>query len=372
MNEAIFICNSCHREFPLSRQQVFGETVLCPDCLETETVVCAHCGERVWNWDNAGTAEHPLCHWCYEQDYTRCERCGALLRTEQARYAPDDMEDEYPLCDTCHARTVQSKAIQDYYYKPAPVFFGSGPRFFGVELEVDEGGEINFNAQELLSIANQRDACRLYCKHDGSLNDGFELVSHPMSLDYHTNEMPWQQILRRAVELGYLSHQSGTCGLHIHVSRSAFGETEEAQESAIARVLYFFEKNWEELLKFSRRTQGQLDRWATRYGYRDRPIEILEHAKNSSHANRYTCVNLQNRATIEFRMFRGTLKYNTFLAALQMIDRICDVALFLSDDEVKAMPWSTFVAGCRAPELVRYLKERRLYVNDTVTAEEEI
>ena len=79
-----------------------------------------------------------------------------------------------------------------------------------------------------------------------------------------------------------------------------------------------------------------------------------------------------NRNTIEFRMFRGTLKYNTLIAALQMVDRICDVAIYLSDDEIKAMPWSTFAAGCQAPELVQYLKERRLYVNDAVSAEEEI
>lgn len=55
-----------------------------------------------------------------------------------------------------------------------------------------------------------------------------------------------------------------------------------------------------------------------------------------------------------------------------MVDRICDVALFLSDEEIKAMSWSTFVASCQAPELVQYLKERRLYVNDIVSAEEEI
>ena len=52
--------------------------------------------------------------------------------------------------------------------------------------------------------------------------------------------------------------------LHVHVSRLAFGETEEQQDTAIARVLYFFEKHWEELLKFSRRTQHQLDQWASR------------------------------------------------------------------------------------------------------------
>ncbi len=52
-----------------------------------------------------------------------------------------------------------------------------------------------------------------------------------------------------------------------------------------------------------------------------------------------------------------------------MVNRICDVALSLSDAELKAMPWTTFVAGCTEPELVQYLKERRLYVNDPVDDE---
>ncbi len=33
------------------------------------------------------------------------------------------------------------------------------------------------------------------------------------------------------------------------------------------------------------------------------------------------------------------------------------------------MSWTTFVAGCTEPELVQYLKERRLYVNDPVDDE---
>lgn len=71
----------------------------------------------------------------------------------------------------------------------------------------------------------------------------------------------------------------------------------------IARILYFFEKNWEELLKFSRRTQHQLDQWAARYGYKDQPKELLDHAKKSAHAGRYTSVNLTNKNTIEFRIY---------------------------------------------------------------------
>ena len=184
--------------------------------------------------------------------------------------------------------------------------------------------------------------------------------------------MPWAGILREAISLGYTSHQAGTCGLHVHVNRNAFGHTEEEQDAVIARILYFFEKNWEELLKFSRRTPRQLEHWAARYGYKEQPKELLDHAKKGGHGGRYSCVNLQNADTIEFRIFRGTLKYNTLIATLQLLDRICDVALFLSDEEVKAMSWTTFVSGCTQPELVQYLKERRLYINEPVETEVEL
>ena len=212
----------------------------------------------------------------------------------------------------------------------------------------------------------------IYCKHDGSLDEGFEIVTHPMALEFHQKEMPWEAVMREAVTMGYRSHQCGTCGLHVHVSRAAFGSTHREQEAGIARVLYFFEKHWEELLKFSRRTPRQLERWAARYGLKDHPMDILDHAKKGYGGGRYSCVNLKNSDTIEFRMFRGTLKYNTLLATLQLVDRVCDVAIYLSDDELKALSWTSFVSGCQAPELVQYLKERRLYVNDPVSGEEEL
>ena len=183
--------------------------------------------------------------------------------------------------------------------------------------------------------------------------------------------MPWDEVLHEAVSMGYRSHQAGTCGLHVHVFRKAFGDSYDAQDSAIARVLFFVECHWRELLRFARRTQRQMDQWAARYGYRDQPHEMLEHVKKGS-GSRYTCVNLTNRDTIEFRMFRGTLKLNTLLATLQMVDHICDVALHLSDDELRNLSWSSFVSGIKEPELIQYLKERNLYVNEPIAAEGEI
>ena len=365
-----FTCCRCGQTHSLSERILVDDDELCEACANEETVICAHCGERIYRDDNAGDDNTPLCQSCYDRHYTSCEHCGRIIHQYDAYY--EDGDEDTPLCYDCHTRVSREKAIHDYYYKPTPLFRGDGPRYFGVELEIDSGGEDDDNAQQIMEIANGNGVENLYCKHDGSLDDGFELVTHPMTLEYHMKKMPWARILQEAVSLGYTSHQAGTCGLHVHVNRNAFGNTEEAQDAVIARILYFFEKNWEELLKFSRRTQRQLEHWAARYGYKEQPKELLDHAKKGGHGGRYSCVNLQNTDTIESRIFRGTLKYNTLIATLQLLDRICDVALFMSDDELKAMSWTTFVAGCTQPELVRYLKERRLYVNEPVESEEEV
>ena len=365
-----FICCHCGQTHPLENRVMVGDDALCERCANEETIICTHCGERIYRDDNAGDENTPLCQPCYDRHYTSCERCGRIIHLDDAYYEDDD--EDNPLCYNCHTHVRRNKMIEDYYYKPEPLFRGNGPRYFGVELEIDGAGEDDTSAGQIMEIANGNGRENLYCKHDGSLEDGFELVTHPMTLDYHMQKMPWERILRAAVHLGYTSHQAATCGLHVHVNRDAFGDTEEAQDAVIARILYYFEKNWEELLKFSRRTPRQLERWATRYGYKDQPKELLDHAKKGYHGGRYTSVNLTNTDTIEFRIFRGTLKYNTLIATLQLLDRICDVALYLTDDQIKAMSWTTFASGCTQPELVQYLKERRLYVNEPVESEEEV
>ena len=127
----------------------------------------------------------------------------------------------------------------------------------------------------------------------------------------------------------------------------------------IARILYFVEHHWNELLRFSRRTEYSMNRWAARYGFEKTGREILDKAKEGN-LGRYAAVNLMNYMTIEFRLFRGTLKYNTFIAALEMVDAICDLAISLTDEGIANMSWSEFVSTITEPELIQYLKERRV------------
>lgn len=357
--QELYICDHCGDRHPLEEMIAVSDDYLCQSCADELTVLCDECGRRIYTEDDAGDSNHTLCQDCCDRYYTFCDHCGVMLHNEQIYHSDDD-----ELCEDCYNALVANNPIHEYDYVPELVFHGKGLRKFGVELEIDEGGKDWDNAKSLLAIAN-RDAVNLYIKSDGSLDDGLELVTHPMSLDYHLHEMPWEDILDEAKRLDYRSHSTNTCGLHVHISRMAFGCTYETQEECIARLVFFVEKFWPELLRFSRRTQGQINHWAARYGMKLSPKDQIYHAKNSC-AGRYTAVNLTNVDTVEIRMFRGTLKLNTLIATLQMVDHLCEVAVSMSDQELQDMSWFDFLAQITEPELIQYLKERRLYVNEPV------
>lgn len=360
-----FTCSHCGTSLPLSELCDFDGNLLCPDCLEELTVVCNHCGQRFHVDSVHQEQDLTLCYLCLDS-YAYCNGCGRLVSDDELHYLGDD--DSY--CNSCWEEHHTVNGVQSYYYKPAPIFYGKGSRYFGVELEIDEGGENDSQARQFMEIANR---CHehIYIKHDGSLVDGMEIVTHPMTLAYHMEKMPWAEVVAEAIRLSYVSHKATTCGLHVHVNRDAFGEAKWEQEEVIARILFLVENFWNELLRFSRRSRSQMEHWASRYGRKDDPKAVLDHAKQSHH-ERYKCVNLSNYNTIEFRMFRGTLKLNTILATLQLVDRLCEVALYLNDQEVQSLTWTDFVAGCNTPELIQYLKERRLYVNEPVASSEEV
>lgn len=364
MDKTKLICYECGATLTLDTAVEFNGEYYCEDCLDELTVICDHCNTRIFREDANIDSNYTLCHDCYYEHYSCCEECGRIIANEDCYYL--DEYEEYPYCYSCYQRIQYYKGIHDYCYKPDPIFLGKGNRFFGVELEVDYGGHHNDNAREILEIANNKHEDNLYIKHDGSLEDGFELVTNPMTLDYHKNIMPWREIMERLIKLGYTSHNTTTCGLHCHINRTAFGDTYEEQEEVIARILYFVEHHWSEMLKFSRRTEVQMQRWAARYGMKSKPKEIMDDAKNKNYS-RYRCINIQNYDTIEFRLFRGTLKYNTFIATLQLVNEICNVAVFMSDDEIRNLTWLDFVGKLNTTEnkeLITYLKERNIYESE--------
>ena len=329
------ICSCCGSEIDDDNYYEVEDCIVCEDCYDDSTFTCDCCGDRYFNDNAYGDGNTSVCRNCYENEYHRCERCNCLLHDDDVLW-----QDDYPYCQSCYD-DISDDFINEYSYKPDP-------------------------AETLYNIANSDDN-NLYIKSDGSLSDGMELVSHPCSLLYHKTKLPWAEIMEKAVSLYYRSHNTTTCGLHIHIGREDLGETVEKQEEVISRIMYFFESHWNEMFNFSRRTEYAVEHWASRYGYKEKPKEILEDAKKNR-KGRYACVNITNYDTID------TLKYNTFIAALEMVDLICENAIRLNDTAIQKQSWNEFVImipeNCQ--ELIRYLKERRLYVNEPVINEEEI
>ena len=144
----IHICCYCEKTLPESQLHFIEEEYwLCDHCMREYTTTCSHCGEPILLENNAGSSETPLCNDCYDDHYNTCVRCGRVIHTDDTYYL--DRYDDDPHCHDCYSRFSRDGGIQDYYYKPDPIFYGSGSRYFGVELEIDEAGESDDNAEQL-------------------------------------------------------------------------------------------------------------------------------------------------------------------------------------------------------------------------------
>jgi hypothetical protein len=258
--------------------------------------------------------------------------------------------DDEPYCEYCAEDVEDERVIHNYSYKPSRLYFDGchypedGVLYLGIELEVDKGGEDKDHAAKVLGILGDE---YVYVKTDGSLHDGFEIVTHPSTLSYHKTQ-PWDDAFEYLKDCGYRSHDAGTCGLHVHLTRAVFSEAAEG------RLLYLVEKFWPQLVTFSRRTEEQLDKWATRYGLDDgeTPADLRAKARGRG---RYYAVNLTNRSTIELRLFRGTLNVKTFFATIEFADYLAKTAINSSNEDVQHLTWEEFVKG--VPEGYTYLRQ---------------
>ena len=215
MNSRI-ICDLCSEEITGEPYIVEGRQ-LCQSCYDYDTLRCDCCGERILASHEITDDHISICENCYEVRYHRCERCNCLVHDSDVFWEHDDC-----YCRSCYEEITDS-CIKDYYYKPSPIFYKlpeeSRVRYYGVELEIDCGGRDDDNADSLYNIAN-RESDVLYIKSDSSLDEGMELVSHPCSVQYHKQTFSWKEIMKEAVDLGYRSHNTSTCGLHIHIGRN--------------------------------------------------------------------------------------------------------------------------------------------------------
>lgn len=340
---------------------------------EARVAVCNDCDEVFDREDDhfdtymhyIEDGDYWICESCWEDNWTTCDACGYPVRTEDACW--DEDNDRY-LCEHCYDSRETGK-FHDYCYKPRAIFhrkdggdYSPEIPFMGVELEMDSGDKEEA-VKDLYALSEDEDL--FYMKHDGSLGySGIELVTHPCDLDYHLTEFPWDNIASAAMDNGYKSHNTSTCGLHVHVSRSAFGDNRDAQDLTIAKIIILVDRFWDELVNFSRRNIDQLEHWAKKpeakiYSYDTEDVAVTK-AKNSGSHDRYKAVNLTNANTVEFRLFKGTLKVDTIKATLEFLSNLLAYAKETALIDVQEAKWKSVALYKEYPELLAYLETRNL------------
>jgi hypothetical protein len=190
-----------------------------------------------------------------------------------------------------------------YNYRPPNgwTFHGKGSLFFGVELEIELGD--NDLKETVQAVTEASDL--VICKGDGSLDYGFEIVSHPCALALHHDL--WESVVG-TLPKGVKSFNTRTCGLHVHVNRSGLSNLQ------IAKAVCFVnsQSNQEFVTTLAGRTG---ERWSKR-------TEKKMADAWKANGERYEAINLQPRRTIEFRIFKGTLRLVSILKAIEFCDAL--------------------------------------------------
>lgn len=336
----------------------------CDDCCWT----CHHCEDSYSDSATQYTLSSgdPLCERCRENHYSWCDDCEDLRHLDDLYCSSHDDRYRCPSCHDEHCDEQENNGpIKNYHSAgrylspiPSPASKAGGGLYFGVELEVERSTRATRSRGELAEAidteARQKAGritegrCRdgfgglVAFEEDGSLTDGFEMISAPMGLD--DQRRLWQQLLPHEAFRELRSHDTETCGLHVHISRSALTTTQ------IAKLVTFTNDpdNAALIVAVARRYDG---------GYCHVKTKRLA-AAHRPDDDRYQAVNLWNAKTVEFRIFKGSTKVEAVLAALEFVGALVEFCAPCSavGFNLKTAPFLDFIASAAMRKHTRHLR----------------
>lgn len=317
----------------------------------------------------------------------------------------------YFYCESCF-KTLKCQV--DSYHNPAiPLKFKSvtsetnNQLFFGIELEttkdVCERFTQSHHTDTLYYIRKNFKTLDLNFETDASIGDGVEVITQPMSMEYiKTHKDDFKSILTYLSDNGYYSHNKGKCGLHIHVSKIALGSTNEQIQETIEKIMLFVETYRNNIEILSRRRHNQYSRYNSytipyhkentfssdtmfknddfyKSGKLLYELNQRDGIGHSSVVNVNTGTSTTAGKTVEFRMFRGTLKYETFMATIEFVYNLVNVC---RDNMVSKISWNkvinysgeylkNYVDSLNILEDNLYLRDNTKYIEGVIEKQED-
>lgn len=282
--------------------------------------------------DDAVWVETEQDHFFADSDeIERCAYCDEFHF--RANLGMDDNNCLY--CDNCfhlacfeHGRNGR---IHDYHYSPDLIFYqiNKSKLFFGIEVEIECLDDYESRALDILEKKE------FFFKEDGSIDGGFEIVTHPMQYEYIYQNSVFSNFekLRKEAD-GVRGHNAG--GIHIHLSRDGFLDKEH-----LRKFIFFLNKkdNREFVVKISQRKIDKLWRWAD---FENNKTYAKMDNFWDENISRYRAVNLTNRKTIEIRIFNSNLREARILKNIEFVKSLFE-----------------FTKKCKNSNLKEYLKYLR-------------
>jgi len=361
-DDELINCNECSSEISQDDSTTTnGGEIICNDCVQ----VCQYCESIYTSNDNWYSVSNEYwCESCWSNDSFTCNRCDFCTNSnrdggtnvgneywcedcvsDNATYC-DECDEYYPEHDTCSCSQSASGTIHQYSYKPNPIFHGSNDKnlYMGFELEMSFGhdpdrDDYNTAISDVLEL-EQADVC--YLKQDGSIAGwGYELVTHPHTLTAYEQATDLWNYIEGCRTKGARSWDTDTCGLHVHVSRSAFKSGAHTH-----RFLSLIYRNPREMMKLAGRKNSRFARFDDVYKPDEWGIPQfnLRDKVHGGFSERYSAVNTNNDYTLELRFFRGNMKREGIMSALELCHASVEYTRNMSVPDVKLgmLKWEWF------------------------------
>lgn len=250
--------------------------------------------------------------YCYSsrgEVWNYCYNCEEPCDIEDLYYNENDGEfycsDCY--CNTCHDFVYDYHSWDGEY---EPIGDSKEGVYFGLELEVVTNSNINDCIKDFIEICDNNNfkwEKYFHIEEDGSLNNGVEFISQPLSPNVVYEIIPKMTRFLKSANFDVDS----SCGGHIHITKNNF------TKSRMVDILQFMELNKDFIFDYSQRDINKFNRWSPFFNTNLGNLENI--ALDNVYSDRYHVINFNNYDTIEFRLFKGTLSYRNIFANIELI-----------------------------------------------------
>tara|TARA_R110002020_G_C16302275_1_gene773202 strand:- start:1952 stop:3400 length:1449 start_codon:yes stop_codon:yes gene_type:complete len=301
-----YYCDGCetHNEHGSSPEN--SDNYYCIDCFNENTSTCEQCNYSYHHEDSEvryyEVADRDYCESCADDIIGYCDNCESNTirdngcENEDCYYESDDQEED-------------NRFIKNYGYKPEQLFLKCQNEttnlFYGLEIEtlIRKGFERQEIAEKTLNLFSVN---HVVLKEDASISgSGFEIVSNTATFEYHKTKL-WDNFFGSDIRDNLRSFHDKSTGLHIHASRNFYNKSD------IGKIVVFLNIPYNK--KFITHLSG---REYNSYCQNNPDKKITDYNKDH---NRTDALNLTNRNTIEFRIFKGNLAENSVFRYLEFVD----------------------------------------------------